>query len=177
MTMNLFGRTLSSLVLGSFMGLVVAASGCGSKIDPAAANATAGCETATDTLLAEGENMLPGRACINCHKAGGQAPEADVRWTVAGTVYGSANSMCNSGGLAGVKVDILKMDGTTVQFSMQTNASGNFYSLQALEVPFKARVSMGGKTQMMTGAMATGNCPSCHQIPPLTAAPGRIYLN
>jgi hypothetical protein len=168
-------QSFTLLVSGLLTAALLSAGACGGKVDPAGAQANAGCETATDTLLLEGENMLPGRACNNCHKSGGQA--AEYPWTVAGTVFGSSSSTCNGGGIAGVKVDILKMDGTTVQFSLLTNSVGNFYSMLPLETPFKARLTQGTKTQMMNGAMATGNCASCHQIPPLTGAPGRISIN
>lgn len=163
-------RTLSSLAL-----VLLAACG-GGKVDPTAANANAGCETATDALLKEDGDMLPGRACNNCHKAGGQASESDVRWTVAGTVYGSATSMCNSGGIAGAKVEILNMDGS-VQFSLTTNAAGNFYTTQAVKTPLRAKVTKDGKSQEMFGGRTTGNCASCHRIPGTDGATGRIYLN
>lgn len=153
---------------------LVSMGACGGAVDPAGAQATANCEATTDALLAEGENMLPGRACNNCHKAGGQA--AEYPWTVAGTVYGSSSSMCNAGGVAGVKVEILKMN-NDVQFSLLTNSVGNFYSALPLETPFKARITQGGKTQMMNGPMANGNCATCHQFPGLTGAPGRITIN
>lgn len=172
--MTMMRRTLSllaSLILASCGG-----GGGGSTVDPVAAAATAGCETAAATQLAVGDNMLPGRACNNCHKAGGQAAEADARWTVAGTVFGSPTSMCNSGGVAGAKVEILDKDGK-VQVTLTTTSSGNFFTTQAVTFPVRARVSKDGKTQEMFGPRMSGNCASCHQIPAVQGAPGRIYLN
>lgn len=170
--MTLRCRTRSPLATVFALSMLAAAS-CGGGVDPTAAGANAGCEAATGTLLSEGENMLPGRACISCHKSGGQA--AANPWTVAGTVYKSATAMCNGGGEANVKVEILRMN-DTVQFSLLTNSVGNFYTTLPLETPFRARISSGTRMMTMTGAMVTGNCASCHQIPPLTNAPGRIFL-
>lgn len=159
--------------------LVLAAcgGGGGSKVDEVAAAATAGCETATAALRAEGEAMLPGRACNNCHKKGGQSPDADTLWTVAGTVFGSATSMCNAGGLAGVKVEIFEGTSMTAKLTLTTNSAGNFYSTQAVTFPIRARISKDGKTQEMFGQMSNGNCASCHAQPATGGAPGRIFLN
>lgn len=167
--------TQTRCTLASFF-LVLATACGGSKVDPVAANAGAGCETATASLLEENETMLPGRACNNCHKAGGQADESDVRWTVAGTVFGSMTAMCNTGGVSGAKVDILTMDGT-VQFSLTTNAVGNFYTTQAVKLPLRAKVTKNGKTQEMFGMPTTGNCASCHQVPGSQGTSGRIFIN
>ena len=153
--------------------LIAPFTGCGGGVDPAAANAVAGCEAATSEQLAEGATMLPGRACMNCHKAGGQA--AEHPFSVAGTVYSSATANCNSGGVSGATVEILKMDGS-VQLTLTTNAVGNFYSHDPVTFPLKARVKMGTKTQEMSGAQASGNCAQCHAKPGLSGAPGRIYL-
>ena len=147
--------------------------GCGGGVDPVAANAVAGCEAATSEQLAEGATMLPGRACINCHKTGGQA--AEHLFSVAGTVYASATGNCNTGGISGATVEILKMDGS-VQLTLTTNAVGNFYSHDPVTLPLKARVKMGTKVLEMSGAQASGNCAQCHAKPGLSGAPGRIYL-
>ena len=148
--------------------------GCGGGIDPVAANAVAGCETATADQLVAGATMLPGRACGNCHKAGGQA--AEHIFTVAGTVYSNPMGSCNSGGVANATVEILKMDGS-VQMTLTTNAVGNFYSHDPVMFPLKARVKATGKTTLeMAGAQSSGNCASCHAKPGLSGAPGRIYI-
>lgn len=147
--------------------------GCGGGVDPASANAVAGCEAATSDQLAAGATMLPGRACMNCHKAGGQA--AEHVFTVAGTVFSSATGNCNSGGVAGATVEILKADGS-VQLTLTTNAVGNFYSHDPVMLPLKARVKQGAKVQEMSNPMSNGNCAQCHAKPGLSGAAGRIYL-
>ncbi len=156
--------------------LLLPAFGCGGAVDPDAARATAGCEPATSAELAESTTMLPGRACLNCHTQGGQAGDADVRWTAAGTVFGSINAACNTGGIPGVTVDILDAAGKT-QISLTTNAAGNFFTLAPLTFPLRARLSKNGKTQEMAELQVTGNCHSCHAQPPANTAPGRLFLN
>jgi hypothetical protein len=156
--------------------------GCGSSssgsgsVDPVAAGATAGCETASTALLATEPTMLPGRACLNCHSASGSASDSDVRWTVAGTVYSSAGALCNSGGVAGATVEILKSDGS-VQATLTTNSAGNFYTLAPIQFPMRARVTLGTKKVEMAGLQTSGNCATCHAQPASGGAPGRIYIN
>jgi len=155
--------------------LLILAAACGpapAKVDEIAANAAAECEPATDSLRTQNEFMLPGRVCINCHRAGGQA--AAYPWTFAGTVFGSGTARCNSGGLAGVTVEILKIDGT-VQDTATTNMVGNFYSKTPITTPFRARVSGMGKMKEMAFTPTTGACASCHS--PTAMAGGRIFLN
>jgi cytochrome c553 len=149
--------------------------GGGKTVDELAAGAAANCEPSTTALKATGENMLPGRICGNCHRAGGQA--ANFPWTVSGTIYGSTSASCNTGGLAGVKVEIFEGASMNAKLTLTTNSAGSFYSSQAVTFPIRARVSKDGKTQEMFGQMATGNCASCHQNPGLSGAPGRIFLN
>lgn len=155
--------------------LLLPALGCGT-VDPEAAHATAGCEPATSTELATGPTMLPGRACLNCHTESGQAGDSDVRWTAAGTVFGSITAACNTGGIPGVNVDILDQDGK-IQVSLTTNSVGNFYTQVPLKFPLRARLSKDGKMQEMTELQVTGNCHSCHAQPPANTAPGRLFLN
>src|SRR5689334_18998851 len=57
----------------------------------------AGCEEATPQLLNTNENMLPGRDCGGCHRAGGQATNSP--FTIAGTVFTDLNAACNGGGM------------------------------------------------------------------------------
>ena len=96
---------------------------------------------------------------------------------MSGTVFGSSSASCNTGGVAGVKVEIFEGASTTAKLTLTTNAAGNFRSSQAVTFPIRARISKDGKTQEMFGMMATGNCASCHQNPGLSGAPGRIFLN
>lgn len=170
--MNRLLRNISFVVGVLTMPLISCGSG---GVDPNAANANAGCESATADLLTETATMLPGRACQNCHKDGGQAPAADVRWTVSGTVYSSATAACNSGGVAGATVEILTASGS-VQATLTTNAAGNFYTTQAVTFPLRARVKKGAMTAEMSTPQANGNCASCHAKPGVSGAPGRLYL-
>jgi len=149
--------------------------GCGGGVDPVAANAVAGCEAASATALTTGDNMLPGRACLNCHKTGGQASE-EV-FTVAGTVFAGFGDACDKGGVAGATVEILNASGS-VQLTLTTTASGNFYSRSPVTFPIRARIKATGKTtQEMSTPQQSGNCASCHAKPGLSGAPGRLYIN
>lgn len=167
--MSILRRTLSSFIL------ILAACGGGgesTKVDVAAAGAAAGCETATQTQLTTGDSMLPGRQCLKCHKAGGQAK--DEAYTAAGTVFGSGSAQCNPGGLSGVKVEILDAAGAVVD-TLMTGATGNFYTRKPLPASYRARVSKNGKSLEMVGPRADGDCASCHQ--PNGMAGARIFLN
>lgn len=165
----------------------------------------AGCEEATPQLLATNQNMLPGRDCGSCHRAGGQA--ANSPFTVAGTVFSAKNAPCNPGGVANVYVEILDDKGDLQeQGSLRTNGVGNFYSAARYTTPLQVRVRqydadgpklskdpMSGK-QVPTGVIlkeavmmtkqgrgsegnVAVNCATCHQFPGLIKAEGRIYLD
>lgn len=165
-------RTLGSLIVSS---LLLFTMGC-EKADPDAAKSLAGCESPNAAQLALGPNMLPGNACLNCHRTGGQASEADALWSVAGTVYSSNTSGCGSGAVGSATVEILNADGS-VQFKTTTNEVGNFFATTALKTPFRARVTKGSMMREMMTPQITGNCASCHAIPAAGGAPGRIFLN
>jgi hypothetical protein len=148
---------------------------CGGGVDPVAANAVAGCEAASAASLMTGATMLPGRACQNCHKTGGQA--AERVFTVAGTVFAGFGDACDKGGVSGATVEILNASGS-VQLTLTTNAVGNFYSESAVTLPLRARVKLAGKTtQEMSTPQQSGNCASCHAKPGISGAPGRIFIN
>lgn len=159
--------------------------------------AVAGCEDPTQDQLNTNENMLPGRNCGTCHTAGGQATNSP--WTVSGTVYGQKNSSCNSGGLAGISVEVrygMADNHTPPLYQagdrqpnglLRTNASGNFWTAAHFVAPLTIRVfetDKGGnvtREKCMHGAQGRGflkvNCADCHQFPGVQAAPGRIYLD
>lgn len=171
--MRVLPRLMCMLPLGLALTL---AAGCGKEsVDPAAAQSLAGCESPSGQALAAGPLMLPGNACLNCHKQGGQASEGDVRWSVAGTVFGSATAACSTG-LSGVTVEILRQDGS-VQLTLTTNETGNFYASSAVTLPLRARVKKGTMVREMAGIQQSGNCASCHSNPGTGGAPGRIFLN
>jgi hypothetical protein len=159
---------LLAAVLGPF-------SACGGGVDPVGANAVAGCEAASAAALMTGESMLPGRACLNCHKTGGQA-SGEV-FTVAGTVFAGFGDACDKGGIAGATVEILNASGS-VQLTLTTNSVGNFHSTSPVTFPLRARVKAAGKTtQEMSTPQQSGNCASCHAKPGISGAPGRIFIN
>ena len=86
--------------LGLGLGLGLGASGCASEVNLAAEpEAINGCEAPSEDNLNPEAPMLPGRHCIGCHKAGGQASRR--AWVAAGTVYASPTSSCNTQGLKG----------------------------------------------------------------------------
>src|SRR5579872_3985386 len=101
-----FSLRRTCLAVGLLLGCTLSAPGCGPPNGALVTDAArAGCEMETDVETATNANMLPGRDCGYCHHAGGQATNSP--WTVSGTVYGSPNSPCNSGGLGGVVVQVL----------------------------------------------------------------------
>jgi hypothetical protein len=143
------------------------------KVDlTALPHAGGGCEAPTSKELATGATMLPGRICDDCHRADG---EAMTTFTAAGTVYASATGACNEAGLPDVLVEILGLDGA-VQTSMTTNEVGNFNTSAAIKLPMRVRLSKDDKTAVMTSAMETASCATCHQSTPESGAPGRVYL-
>lgn len=165
----------------------------------------------TATVSCEGEeplsaqkqasaSMLPGRVCGACHRAGGQA--ANSPWTLSGTIYGTKDGACNSGGLAGITVEVTyAKDDPKGQYVVdqiqpggviKSNESGNFYSTQRFVSPMKVRIYEGTpenpmrQAQMIklvgvddNGAPTTVDCNACHypnspQLPGNTY--GRIFL-
>ena len=136
--------------------------------------ARASCEDPTASLLNVSELMLPGRNCQSCHIPGGQA--GAFRLTISGTVFRNLTVPCNSGGVSGVKVEILDMAGN-VQVTMTSNSTGNFYTAQQVSLPFRARISQGSTTREMVTSSSIGSCAACHQKEPKYNAEGQIYLN
>ena len=92
-----FDKALVSVALcAAALGLPSCGPPDGAEVTP---EVVAGCEDATDDLRKTNENMLPGRVCEGCHRAGGQA--ANSPFTVSGTVFAAQNSGCNAGGVQG----------------------------------------------------------------------------
>lgn len=158
---------------------LVAACGDGSpsfevgKVDlEALPHANAGCEEPTSAQMATGPSMLPGRICNDCHRENGEARSI---FTAAGTVYAAREGDCGDPGLEGVLVEILDLDGA-VQATMTTNAAGNFFTTEAIELPMRVRLSKDDKTAVMTSAMESASCGTCHKSEPESGAPGRVYL-
>ena len=126
---------------------LLAVAGCSDLDFRDSERAAAGCEAPTEAELAEGQTMMPGRICTECHY-----------FTVAGTVFPAADAPCNGGGLAGVSVDILDASGQ-LQLSLTSNSAGNFYSYQPLRMPMRVRLHAPGKTATMVSAVAKAEPP------------------
>jgi hypothetical protein len=109
--------------------------------------------------------MSPGSNCMSCHD-GSQA----TKFTVAGTVYGSATAGATAG-VAGATVVIT--DANFVDTTLTTNSVGNFFTAKTIATPFTVRVG----TLMMGSALSQGGCAACHTVPGLNAAPGRVFTS
>jgi hypothetical protein len=181
------------------LGLSACSDPSGLDLIPAATVSCEGEEPLSAQKLASA-SMLPGRVCGACHRAGGQA--ANSPWTVSGTVYATKDGPCNTGGQAGITVEIAyaKDDPKGQYFVdqvqpgglLKTNESGNFYSTARFVSPMKVRIfsgtpeNPGRQAQMVklvgiddSGAPTTVDCNACHypnspQLPGNTY--GRIYL-
>lgn len=166
-------RAPHRLVTVLAFGLLAAVSGCGHPDLSQEPGAVAGCEAPGPGDLDPQPIMLPGRRCAACHDKGHQA--GNRVWTAAGTVYDRIDSPCNSGVVAGAKVEIAD-ETRKVLVTLFTNSRGNFYTSEPLRYTgIIVRVSKDGKMREMQGAMGSTDCASCHL--PGGAAGGRVYLN
>lgn len=166
-------RALSRIAGVGCLTVLLGALGCGQvdlNLEPSAA---AGCEPPAAEDLEPQPIMLPGRRCAACHEKGHQAGRRV--WTAAGTVYDRPNSNCNSGVVAGAKVEILDETRTPL-VTLYTNSRGNFYTSEPLRYTgILVRVSKDGKSREMQGTMGSTDCAGCHY--PGGAAGSRVYLN
>jgi hypothetical protein len=116
--------------------------------------------------------MHPGVGCLSCH-SNGRAP----RFFLAGTVYptGHEPDDCNgSSAMANANVIITGADGATL--TLPVNTAGNFYSTQAVPLPFAAKVVRGASERAMQARQTNGDCNGCHTQTGANGAPGRIVL-
>ncbi len=161
------------LGLLALLPLLVTGPGCGHVDINQEPSSAAGCEPPQAEDLEPQPIMLPGRRCAACHEKGHQAGRRV--WTAAGTVYDRPDSPCNSGVVAGAKVEIAD-ETRKVLVTLYTNSRGNFYTSEPLRYTgIIVRVSKDGKTREMQGAMGSTDCASCHY--PGGSAGGRVYLN
>lgn len=171
-------RPTMLLFLCALSALSAACGGDGMSFEPgkvdldALPHAAANCEAASAAELSPGATMLPGRACMDCHQADS---EATSTFTAAGTVYGSPEGACGEAAIEGVLVEILDANGD-VQTTTTTNAAGNFYTSAPIALPMRVRLSKDDKTAVMTSAVESASCATCHQSEPEAGAPGRVYL-
>lgn len=111
----------------------------------------------------DGDEMLPGSPCIACHSPGNldddRAParDEDEHFTVAGTVFVSANG---GAGVSGVTVEVSDADGEVIQ--MTTNEAGNFWSDRQVTPPLLAELVVDGERTAMRGDFDSGDCNDCH---------------
>jgi len=126
----------------------------------------------------EGAGMGPGEACIRCHQQEGEGPYL----TVAGTVYptGHEPDACDgangaTGSFAGAKVVLTDANGLALA-TIGVNAAGNFLYQGSVPSPYFAKVIWNGKERVMSKAVPSGDCNSCHTVTGAQDAPGRITL-
>jgi len=120
--------------------------------------------------------MHPGLACIVCHtQSGGDGP----RFAVAGTVYPTGHEYDDCDGSAASGAVVTVTDITGVSKSFTANAVGNFYGSPVTGwpvFPITAQVTFSGKVRLMSTAVSSGDCNSCHTLDGANGAPGRIAL-
>lgn len=121
-----------------------------------------------------GSTMEPGNACTSCHAASGD--DGLPRYTIAGTVYptGHEPARCNAAGVAGAQVVIVDKSGARRTYSV--NSVGNFAGLDAIAMPFTARVELASRARAMATPQNTGDCNACHTEDGANGAPGRIVI-
>ena len=121
-------------------------------------------------------NMHPGLACIACHQTtGGEAPT----FAIAGTAYPTGHEYddCYGSAARNAQVSITDNNGVTRTFTV--NQAGNFYGQAGSGwpvFPIRAQITFDGGTRIMSGAVSSGDCNSCHTLQGASGAPGRIAL-
>lgn len=116
--------------------------------------------------------MRPGNACIACHKSNNRAPQ----FTIAGTIYPTLHEPTDCNGLDGTRsgVQVVITDKAGKVITLQPNSAGNFYSMSAIALPFRASIVSGNKKRDMVSAQSSGDCNSCHTENGTAGAPGRV---
>lgn len=120
-----------------------------------------------------GPQMLPGEDCTRCHKVNSEYERAPV-WTVAGTVFPSADAPADAG-VEGVSVHLLDASGSVLE-TLRTNAAGNFYTARDLPADYRVELEYLGERIAMPCPPPSGGCAKCHDDPPIGSAPGRIFI-
>lgn len=103
----------------------------------------------------QGPEMMPGEACMSCHKTGSGDRAESRPFSFAGTVYDHADGA----GAAGVTVTV--EDAKQEQVTATSNGVGNFFSETPLVPPFMVTVAKGTNSLSMAPAV-TGDCNRCH---------------
>jgi hypothetical protein len=105
----------------------------------------------------EGPSMRPGSDCLECHGNPG-AEESGPTWTLAGTVYASAQG--SGDGVRGAAIHVVDAGGRAV--TLHSNSVGNFYLADGLRFPLQVSVERNGATQVMSDPVSYGGCNRCH---------------
>ena len=102
-----------------------------------------------------GGDMLAGTDCIACHTEGGHAAST---LTIAGTVLRSATCPEPVEG-----AQILVTDATGTERALLTGPTGNAWTEEALQPPFRFAVEMDGEVLEMQDETEIGSCNWCHE--------------
>ena len=118
--------------------------------------------------------MHPGLACIECHSRT-DGPD----FSIAGTAYPTGHEYddCNGSAARNARIDVT--DSRNVTHSFTANSAGNFYGQPSggwPVFPIRAQITFNGKTRVMSGAVSSGDCNTCHTLRGTQGAPGRIAL-
>ena len=118
-----------------------------------------------------GPLMSAGEDCLSCHGSA-TGLEQGPTWSVAGTVFDTF-SAASEEGVGGAEVRLTDKNGR--ELSLTSNHAGNFYTAEPLAFPLqRACVERNGEVFCMRRDVPDGSCNSCHNIPAMWAAPGRV---
>ena len=121
--------------------------------------------------------MHPGRACIACHQGNREAPS----FAIAGSAFPTGHEYddCFGSAASGATVTVTDKNGTA--HTTTVNSAGNF-SIGSGQYPgwpvfpIRAQITKSGRTRVMSGAVSSGDCNSCHTLQGTQGAPGRVAL-
>lgn len=111
-------------------------------------------------IPAEGPMMSPGEDCLECHGGGGEEGDDARAWTLAGTVYPSADTLDPGAGVRGATISILDARGKG--FDLRSNRAGNFYTAEPLAWPVSVWVN-GALMPLNVPGYAHLSCNRCHR--------------
>lgn len=134
------------------------------------------CTQGMSTINFGSKSMLPGEACVSCHKS-----NFGPSLAFAGTVYPTAHEPndCKGTNVSGAVVQVT--DAMNRVYNATVNTAGNFYAYAppSLVPPYTVKVTYQGRERDMTGlitAPTDGDCNKCHTETGDQGAPGRILL-
>ncbi len=114
-------------------------------------------------------DMRPGEACLSCH-------DQDPIFSLAGTVYPTGHEPSNCDGSNGLTnaITVVITGADKKVTTLDVSRAGNFFTPDAIAMPYRAKVVSGGKERAMAAAQTSGDCNSCHGDTGTKGAPGRI---